>query len=109
MRCGDTAALITLAENETMQQNYARVAEIKAQTDELLTQLSEGEYRSLDVWANNLTHLKLAFGSFGPYMSDPGFVLWLKQYDALMLSEIVMTGRALMALQNFFRVASKNP
>lgn len=92
-----------------MQQKYARVADIKAQTDELLTQLSEGKYRSLDVWANNLTHLKLAFDTFSPYMSDPVFLIWLKQHDAVMVSEIAMTGRALMALQNFSRLASEQP
>ncbi|MCX2195121.1 hypothetical protein LD112_24895 [Pantoea agglomerans] len=92
-----------------MHEKYKRVIEIKAQTDELLRQLSEGEYRSLDTWANNLTHLRLAFCSFGPYTADAGFITWLKQHDAVMLSEIAMTGRALMALQNFFRVASEQP
>ena len=92
-----------------MHEKYRRITEIKAQTDELLTQLSEGEYRSLDVWANNLTHLKLAFGTFSLYMSDPVFLTWLKQNDAVMVSEIAMTGRTPMALQNFFMGASKNP
>ncbi|KAF6660993.1 hypothetical protein HFD97_22005, partial [Pantoea sp. EKM103V] len=50
-----------------MHEKYLRVAEIKAQTDTLFTQLSEGEYRSLDTWANNLVHLKIAFDSFTPY------------------------------------------
>ncbi|OWS75206.1 hypothetical protein CBW22_13095 [Pantoea sp. VS1] len=92
-----------------MHEKYKHVTEIKAQTDALLTQLSEGEYRSLDTWANNLAHLKVAFCSFGPYMADASFLAWLKQHDAVMLSEIAMTGRALMALQNFFRVASTLP
>ncbi|WP_182059235.1 hypothetical protein [Pantoea sp. ME81] len=90
-----------------MHEKYRRITEIKVQTDNLLTQLSEGEHRSLDVWANSLTHLKLAFGTFIPFMRDPVFLARLKQHDAVMVSEIVMTGRALMALQNFFRVASK--
>ncbi len=92
-----------------MHEKYLRITEIKAQTDELLTQLSEGEYRSLDVWANNLTHLNLAYCSFGPYMADAALLTWLKQHDAVMLSEIAMTGRALMALQNFLRAASEQP
>ncbi|AST67358.1 hypothetical protein BFG07_00760 [Kosakonia cowanii] len=92
-----------------MHKKYQSVTEIKAQTDELLKQLSEGEYRSLDVWANNLAHLKAAFCSFGPYMADAGFLSWLNQHDAVIVSEIAMTGRALMALQNFFRVASEQP
>lgn len=89
-----------------MKQQYERVAEIKAQTDALLIQLSEGEYRSLDTWANNLTHLKLAFGAFVPYMVDADFLAWLSAHDAVMVSEIAVTGRALMALQNFMRLAA---
>ena len=92
-----------------MHEKYMRVTEIKAQTDELLTQLSEGEYRSLDIWANNVAHLRVAFCSFGPYTADPGFLAWLNQHDAVMVSEIAMTGRTLMALQNFFRVALVKP
>lgn len=92
-----------------MHEKYQRITEIKAQTDGLLTQLCEGEYRSLYNWANNVAHLKLAYCEFGPYTADAGFLAWLKQHDAVMLSEIAMTGRALMALQNFFRVASEHP
>lgn len=90
-----------------MHEKYLRITEIKAQTDALLTQLSEGEYRSLDVWANNLAHLKVTYCLFGPCMADAAFLAWLNQHDAVMASEIAMTGRALMALQNFFRVASE--
>ena len=92
-----------------MHEKYLRVAEIKSQTDALFTQLSEGEYRSLDTWANNLVHLKIAFDSFTPYMTDPLFLAWMNQHDAVMVSEIAMTGRALMALQNFFMVVSAKP
>ena len=92
-----------------MHEKYLRVAEIKAQTDALFRQLSEGEYRSLDTWTNNLVHVKIAFDSFTPYMADPLFLSWLNEHDAVMVSEIAMTGRALMALHNFFRVASAKP
>lgn len=90
-----------------MQQKYVRVAEIKAQTDQLLTQLSEGTYSSLSIWGNNLVHLEQTYGSFGPYLSDANFLAWLNQHDAVMVSEIAMTGRALMALQNLLLLATK--
>ncbi|MDE8559404.1 hypothetical protein [Pantoea vagans] len=77
-----------------MYEKYQHVTEIKAQTDELLTQLSEGEYRSQDTWANNLTHLKLAFSSFSPCMADASFLAWLNQHDSVMVSEIAMTGKS---------------
>ena len=92
-----------------MHEKYLRVAEIRSRTDALFTQLSEGEYRSLDTWTNNLVHMKTAFDSLIPYMTDSVFLAWLKQHDAVMVSEIAMTGRALMALHTFFRVASEQP
>jgi hypothetical protein len=101
------AAESALTDGETMQHKYKQVADIKLQIDELLMQLSEGEYRSWDTWANNLAHLTLAYRSFAPYISEPGFMAWLRQHDAVMLAEIGVAGRALMALQNFMIIANK--
>ena len=42
-----------------MQEKCRRITEMKAQTDELLRQLRASEYRSLEIWANDLMHLKL--------------------------------------------------
>lgn len=86
-----------------MLEKYRRVTELKAQTDGLLVQLSEGEYRSLDVWANNLTHLKMAFALFTPFMDDPGFLAWLKQHDAVMVSEIAHDRQGAYGPAEFFQ------
>jgi len=37
-------------------------------------------------------------------MEDTSFLMWLNVHHAVMLSEIVMTGKAIMALQNFMKV-----
>ncbi|MGC1072797.1 hypothetical protein [Pantoea agglomerans] len=89
---------------QIVKQKYERITEVKAQTDVLLAQLSQGEYRSLDTWANNLAHLIKTYTLFGPYMEDTSFLMWLNVHHAVMLSEIVMTGKAIMALQNFMKV-----
>lgn len=78
-------------------EKYRHVTELRAQTDGLLVRLSEGENRSPNVRANNLTHLKMAFALLPPFMDDPRFLAWLKQRDAVMESETVMTVRVFMA------------
>ncbi|KAA6093801.1 hypothetical protein F3I18_24020 [Pantoea sp. B_10] len=53
------------------------------------------------------TQLKLTSGSFCSFTGMSRFTTWPDQFDAVMVSETAITSRALMALQNFFRVASK--
>ncbi|CAH6250567.1 hypothetical protein [Pantoea agglomerans] len=89
-----------------MHQKYEYVKDIKARIDLLLLQLSEGRYTSLDTYINNLALLKVAYRELEPLTSDPDFLLWLQQKDPTFLLEIALTGRVLMALQNFFRLAS---
>ncbi|AYP25850.1 hypothetical protein D0A61_22805 (plasmid) [Pantoea agglomerans] len=68
-------------------------------------QLSQGEYNSVDTYANNLFHLNNIFNTFSSYIDDLNFLAWLKKHDPVMTSEIVMTGRLLMSHYNFFRVS----
>ncbi|WNK63899.1 hypothetical protein RM152_07710 [Pantoea agglomerans] len=89
-----------------MHQKYEYVKDIKARIDLLLLQLSEGRYTSLDTYINNLALLKGAYRELEPLTSDPDFQFWLQQKDPTFLLEIALTGRVLMALQNFFRLAS---
>ena len=89
-----------------MHQKYEYVKDIKARIDLLLLQLREGRYTSLDTYINNLALLKVAYREFEPLTSDPDFLFWLQQKDPTFLLEIALTGRVLMALQNFFRLAS---
>lgn len=90
-----------------MQNRYQQVKEIKEQTDFLLIQLSEGDYLSLETYANNVTHLAMAFEKLRFYIDDVPFLVWLRENDAVLVSEIAVTGRALMVLQNFFRLAQQ--
>lgn len=88
-----------------MQEKYDAINEIKVRTDLLLLQLSEGKYVSMDAYTNNFFHLKLAYSEFKPFTVDLPFLNWLQTSHASILSEIVMTGRIIMALHNFFRLA----
>ncbi|WHQ76802.1 hypothetical protein [Pantoea sp. Lij88] len=88
-----------------MQKKYELVKDIKIRTDLLLLQLSEGTYTSLDAYINNLTHIRLAYCEYNPFTTDPEFLAWLQRKDATFLPEIALTGRLIMALQNFFRLA----
>ncbi|MDE8559353.1 hypothetical protein [Pantoea vagans] len=90
-----------------MQNRYQQVKEIKEQTDFLLIQLSEGDYLSLDTYANNVAHLAMAFEKLRLYIDDVLFLAWLREKDAVLVSEIAVTGRTLMVLQNFFRLAQQ--
>ena len=40
-------------------------------------------------------------GLFGPHMADTGFLARLNQHDAMMVSEIAMTGLTLIACRTF--------
>ncbi|MGP6467489.1 hypothetical protein [Pantoea agglomerans] len=88
-----------------MQEKYNAIKEIKVRTDFLLLQLSEGKYASLDAYINNLVHLKLTYSEFKPFTVDLEFLKWLQNSNPTLLTEIVMTGRIMMALQNFFKLA----
>ncbi|WP_052133169.1 hypothetical protein [Pantoea stewartii] len=84
-----------------MQQRFRRVIEIKAQTDHLILQLSEGEFRSLDTYINNFEHLQQCYCSLGTFLDDDAFLAWLGHHHAILLSQIAMTGKVLLCLQNF--------
>jgi len=89
-----------------MHQKYEFVKDIKLRSELLLMQLSEGHYASLDTYINNLTLLKITYREFEPLTSDPDFLIWLQRNDPTFLLEVALTGRVLMALQNFFRLAA---
>lgn len=89
-----------------MNERYQEIIELKKQTDALLTQLSEGKYKDADILLNNYVHLQEAFAKFKPYMSDDDFIIWVIEKDKPILSEIFMTGRAIMCMHNFYMTMS---
>lgn len=89
-----------------MDERYQEIIELKKQTDALLIQLSEGKYKDTDVLLNNCVHLQETFSMFKPYISDDDFIIWVIEKDKLILSEIFMTGRAIMCMHNFYMTMS---
>lgn len=81
--------------------------EIKERSDYMLKQLSEGDYTSSDIYTNNLLHLIHNFCEFKPLMNDPVFTEWLQINHPVALVEVAMTGRIVMAMQNFFMIPKK--
>ena len=63
----------------------------------------------LNIRIKRPTQLKLTSGSFYSFTGMNFFTTWPDQLDAVMVSETAITSSALMALQNFYRVASKEP
>ena len=91
-----------------MLKKYQYVLEIKSQSDFLLEQLSEGKYSTLDTFANNISHLNLVYSGLLSHISDKDFLDWLNTYHPVVCSEIALTGRLIMVLQNFFRLFAGN-
>lgn len=89
-----------------MDEKYEFFKEVKERADFLLEQLAEGEYKSLDIYSNNLMHLTKTFREFSLYTSDSEFLVWVQIRDPALLKEILMTGKLLLILDNFFRLAS---
>jgi len=87
-----------------MKQKYQSISENKAQADTLIFQLSQGEYKSLDTYANNIAHLNVIFNTCMSYIQDVSFLTWLKEHDPVMTAELVMIGKILMCHYNFFRL-----
>jgi len=85
-----------------MQQRYLYVLEIKSQMEVLISQLSEGKYKSIDTYANNISHLNLVYSKLIPHINDKEFLDWLNTHHAVICSEIALTGKLIMILQNFF-------
>ena len=84
-----------------MQHKYQQLIHLKEYTDQLLLQLSEGRYVSVDTFTNNIVHLQQAFRQLTPFIEDTALLNWLARHDIVMLTEIKMTGVAMGCLQNF--------
>ncbi|MGV6481433.1 hypothetical protein ACT2VT_000859 [Pantoea agglomerans] len=89
-----------------MNEKYESFKEIKARADFLLKQLAEGDYKSLDVYSNNLMHLTRTYREFGLYTNDSEFLTWVQKKDPVLLKEIVMSGKLLLIIDNFFKLTS---
>lgn len=86
-----------------MQQKYILFQEVKARADYLLKQLCEGDYYSVEIYANNVIHLHKTYQEFEVYTSDKEFLRWLQMEHNSALVEVMMMGKVIMVIYNFFR------
>lgn len=87
-----------------MHAKYKLFEEVKKRSDFMVKQLSEGDYVSPDVYANNLLHLINIYSEFTLFMRDSEFTVWVQINHPMELVEVAMTGRIIMAVQNFFLI-----
>lgn len=83
-----------------------RIADLKADVDFLLFQLSEGEYLSLDTFANNWVHLTSLYEKIQLQMNDQILMDRLVRTDLLLTADLLAVGRMIMVINNFLRVTS---
>ncbi|AEX52548.1 hypothetical protein GRAQ_01755 [Rahnella aquatilis CIP 78.65 = ATCC 33071] len=89
-----------------MHEKHKGFKEVKEHADFLMKQLAGGDYKSLDIYSNNLIHLTRTFREFGLYTSDIEFLAWLQKNDPVLLKETVMTGKLILIIANFLRLVS---
>lgn len=83
-----------------------RMACLKADVDVLLGQLSEGEYLSVDTFANNWVHLTSLYEKIQLQMNDRNLMDRLIRTDLLLAADLIAVGRMIMVINNFLRLTS---
>lgn len=82
-----------------------RIADLKADVDVLLSQLSEGEYLTVDTFANNWIHLTTLYEKIQAQMNDRILMDRLIRTDLLLAADLLAVGRMITVLDNFMRCA----
>ncbi|ADO08050.1 hypothetical protein ABEG75_23505 [Pantoea agglomerans] len=80
-----------------------RITSLKADVDALLRQLSEGEYLSVDTFANNWVHLTALYARIQEQMNDRILMDRLVRTDLLLTADLMAVGRMIMVINNFLR------
>ncbi|MEN4546210.1 hypothetical protein [Pantoea agglomerans] len=80
-----------------------RITSLKADVDALLQQLSEGEYLSVDTFANNWVHLTTLYAKIQEQMNDRILMDRLVRTDLLLTADLMAVGRMIMVINNFLR------
>ncbi len=80
-----------------------RITSLKADMDVLLCQLSEGEYLSVDTFANNWMHLTALYAKIQAQMNDRVLMDRLVRADLLLTADLMAVGRMIMVINNFLR------
>jgi len=82
-----------------------RISGLKDDMDILLQQLSEGEYLSVDIFANNWIHLTQLYSQIQSHMDDRTLMDQLVRSDLLLAADLMAVGRMITVMDNFMRCA----
>ncbi|BCQ42412.1 hypothetical protein ERHA54_50150 (plasmid) [Erwinia rhapontici] len=85
----------------------SRISSLKVDVNFLMEQLSEGEYLSVDTFANNWVHLIRMYAGIQEHMKDPKLMDILVHTDLLLAADLMAVGRIIEVLNNFLRCAVK--
>lgn len=83
----------------------SRIGGLKQDVDILLQQLSEGEYLSVDTFANNWIHLTQLYSQIQAHMNDRALMDKLVRSDLLLAADLLAVGRMIAVMDNFLRCA----
>ncbi|MDH2065686.1 hypothetical protein [Pantoea sp. GD03673] len=83
----------------------SRIGGLKQDVDILLQQLSEGEYLSVDTFANNWIHLTQLYSRIQEHMSNRALMDKLVHSDLLLAADLLAVGRMIAVMDNFLRCA----
>lgn len=85
----------------------SRICVLRVDVNFLMKQLSEGEYLSLDTFANNWVHLMRLYASIQRHMNDAQLMDILVRTDLLLAADLMAVGRIIEVMNNFLRCAAK--
>ncbi|AIA72066.1 hypothetical protein ECA3244 [Pectobacterium atrosepticum SCRI1043] len=80
--------------------NYASLLTEFEHMTTLLTQLMNSDYRTLDLYLNNCSHLILRFTAIYKLIGKPEFEDYLKHHDAALYYNVNSVGLALRLFEN---------
>lgn len=84
----------------------SRISALKFDVNFLMGQLSEGEYLSVDTFANNWVHLIRMYAGIQEHMNDPELMNFLVHTDVLLTADLMAVGRIIGVINNFLHFAA---
>ena len=85
----------------------SRICALKSDVNFLMKQLSEGEYLSLDTFANNWVHLMRLYTGIQHHMNDAELMDVVVRTDVLLAADLMAVGRIIEVMNNVLRCAAK--
>lgn len=85
---------------KTYYSTYKQIASELSFIEEIIGNMSSNPYRSLDTYLNNIKIVSAFYKKIKPWMSDTGFIDYLKKKDADRYIQIIATGNSIVFMTN---------